>query len=288
MRKWCLASLLAALVATAQADDVNKDAKNDGKKADAPVSYQVPFRLTEVKHIMVRARINGKGPYNFIVDTGAPALFVSTALAKKLGVASDKDGWGTFDRFEIEGGAVVEKAEGKIADPFQLEGMNRMGLAGVELHGVIGYNVLARFKIELDFSRDQMVWTRLKFDPPRPEGLEGKAPGGVDAMAGLAKIMSILMGKRPTREINPRGFIGIETAEKDGAVTVASVLKDSPAAAAGLQVGDKVTQFAGKNVKSDAELLRAAAGLTSGESIKINIQRGSESREVTVQVGKGL
>src|SRR5262249_61489440 len=99
---------------------------------------------TELKHIVVRARINGKGPYHFILDTGAPALFVSTTLCKKLGVEPGKDRWGTFDRFEVEGGVVIEKAEGQIADPFQLEGMNRMGLAGVELHRVIGYNLLAR------------------------------------------------------------------------------------------------------------------------------------------------
>ncbi len=284
MRKWCLALLLAAFVATSHADDIGKDAK----KAEAAQTYQVPFRLTEVKHILVRARINGKGPFNFIMDTGAPALFVSTAVCKKLGVEPDKDGWGTFDRFEVEGGAVIEKAEGKVADPFQIEGMNRMGLAGVELHGVIGYNLLAKYKIELDFTRDRMNWTRLKFDPPRPEGLEGKAPGSVDAMAGMAKILSVLMGKRPTRDIHPRGFIGIEVAEKDGALTVASVLKDSPAATAGLQAGDTLTQFAGKNVKNEAELLRAGAGLTSGESVKIGIRRGSESRDVTVQVGKGL
>src|SRR5262245_22030046 len=186
MRRWCLGVLLAVLVAPALADDV--------KKPDAPAGHQVPFRLTEVKHILVRARINGKGPYHFLVDTGAPALFVSTAVSKKLGVEADKTGWGTFNRFEIEGGVVIEKAEAKIADPFQLQGMNQMGLAGVELHGVIGYNILARYKIQLDFTQDRMTWTRLKFDPPRPEGLEGKAPGGLEAMAGLAKLMSVFLG----------------------------------------------------------------------------------------------
>ena len=38
-------------------------------------SFEVPYRLTAVKHIVVRAKINGKGPFNFILDTGAPALF---------------------------------------------------------------------------------------------------------------------------------------------------------------------------------------------------------------------
>src|SRR5262249_22977726 len=102
MRGWILGLLVVALAAPVAADDAPK-----------PESYQVPFRLTELKHIVVRARINGKGPYHFILDTGAPALFVSTTLCKKLGVEPGKDRWGTFDRFEIEGGVVIEKAEGQ-------------------------------------------------------------------------------------------------------------------------------------------------------------------------------
>src|SRR5579884_1367290 len=105
--------------------------------ADEPAkagAVEVPYRLTVPKHILIRAKINGKGPFNFILDTGAPALFVSTKVAKKLGVAPDKAGWGAFDTFEIEGGVMIRKARGRIADPPQLEGMNALGLAGCELH----------------------------------------------------------------------------------------------------------------------------------------------------------
>ena len=34
-----------------------------------------------------------------------------------------------------------------------------MGFAGAELHGIIGYNVLARYRMEIDFTRDKMTWT---------------------------------------------------------------------------------------------------------------------------------
>src|SRR5438445_253728 len=97
--------------------------------------HHVPYRLTDTNHVLVRVKINGKGPYNFVLDTGAPALFVSTAICKKQGIKSDKDKWGTFDRFEIEGGVVLTNLRGRVEDPFQLEGMNALGLAGVELHG---------------------------------------------------------------------------------------------------------------------------------------------------------
>ncbi|MBL8800199.1 MAG: PDZ domain-containing protein [Planctomycetia bacterium] len=277
MRPFLLALLLCGLLAPVSAQDA---------KTENVPKHQVPFRLTDTKHVLVRAKINGKGPYNFIVDTGAPALFVATGVCKKQNLEPDKDGWGVFDRFEIEGGVVLDKLQGKIADPFQLEGMNRMGLAGVELHGVIGYNVLARFRVELDFTRDKMVWTPLKFDPGLPEGLNGKA-GGVDAMAGMAKVMALLVGKRG-RETKLRGALGVELASKDEAVTLAAVHQDSPAAEAGLKAGDRLTQVQGQDVKNAEAVLRLVEKLSAGESLKLTIVRGAETRQVAVSLGKGF
>src|SRR5438046_1539656 len=91
---------------------------DDGKQAKGEV-FQVPYRLTATQHVLVRAKINGKGPFNFILDTGAPALFVSTAIGKKLNLTPNKDGWATLDRFVLEGGAAVPKAKARIEDPFQ-------------------------------------------------------------------------------------------------------------------------------------------------------------------------
>src|SRR6185295_12996756 len=115
-------------------------ARADESKADAkPVL--VPYRLTATNHVLVRAKVNGKGPFNFILDTGAPALFMTAKVAEKAGVTAKKRGLSTVDRFEVEGGVVFEKAKGRVEDIFQIEGMNGMGLAGVEMHGVIGYNL---------------------------------------------------------------------------------------------------------------------------------------------------
>ena len=57
--------LLAALLLPA--GGVRADEK--GKEAAKPI--EVPYRLTVPKHVLVRAKINGKGPFNFILDTGA-------------------------------------------------------------------------------------------------------------------------------------------------------------------------------------------------------------------------
>jgi len=278
MRSFSLGVVLLALVALVRGDDA--------KKPEA-VSYQIPFRLTETKHVLVRARINGKGPYNFIVDTGAPALFVSTKVCKKLGIEPDKGGWGAFEQFEIEGGP-VEKIQGRIADPFQLEGMNQLGLAGAELHGIIGYNLLARFRIELDFTRDKMKWTRLKFEPPPPEGIGDKAAGGMDAMAGLAKVMALLMGKKALRETKERGFVGVEIVEKEGGVVLSAVLKDSPAEQSGLKPGDRLTQIGEQAIKTEADMRKATISLAEGDKLMLKIARDGKDHEITVTAGKGL
>src|SRR5258708_13038916 len=108
----------------------------DAPKARELKTANVPYRLTETNHVLVRAKINGKGPFNFILDTGAPALFVATEVGKQLGIEADETGWATFKTFEIEGGVVLRNAKGRIETPFQLEGMNALCLAGFPLHGM--------------------------------------------------------------------------------------------------------------------------------------------------------
>lgn len=49
---------------------------------------QVPYRISEGGWLVVPARVNGRGPYDFIVDTGATLTLVFQELADELGVAS--------------------------------------------------------------------------------------------------------------------------------------------------------------------------------------------------------
>jgi hypothetical protein len=258
-------------------------------KAEAK-TYQVPYRLTVPKHILVRAKINGKGPFNFILDTGAPALFVSTGVCKKLGVEPDKNGWGSFDRFEIEGGVVVAKPQGRIEDPFQLEGMNGLGLAGAELHGVIGYNILARYRMEIDFTRDKMAWTELDFDPKAPLGLGGKGggAGGLEVMGSIMKMLGSFLGKKAAPDVVPRGYLGIELADGDSGPTVRSVLEKGPAAEAGVKAGDQITKVQGRTVIDCEDVHRFVKKLTAGEKIRLTVVRGKETVEISFQTGEGL
>ena len=94
-------------------------------------SYEVPYRLTLPKHLMVRAKINGKGPFNFILDTGAPALFFTEAVAARAGVKADEKGWGECERFELEGGLVIPKARGRIDTPLRQKSIWLAAVGGI-------------------------------------------------------------------------------------------------------------------------------------------------------------
>jgi hypothetical protein len=263
-------------------------ARAEEKPKIAPKSFQVPFRLTLPKHLLVRAKLNGKGPFNFILDTGAPALFVATATARKVGVEADSHNWGVFDRVEIEGGVVLDKVKARVEDPFQLEGMNGLGLAGAELHGVIGYNVLARYRIEIDFTRDKMIWTPLDYEPKVPvTGGRGGA-GGLEVIGSIMKVLGGMLGRKAAPEVTPRGFLGIELEDGEELPAVKAVLAGGPAAKAGVKAGDRISHIQGRSVLNSEDVLRLAKKLLPGAAVTLTVKRGSDTQEIRFQAAEGL
>jgi membrane-associated protease RseP (regulator of RpoE activity) len=285
IRRCLLAFLVLAAGALAWADEPATK-KDEPKKAHAAVA--VPYRLTDTHHVMVRAKINGKGPFNFIVDTGCPVLIVSAPVGKKLGLSADAKGWTVLDKLELEGGLSQEKIKCRVETPFQIEGMNSMGLPGVELHGLLGYTVISKYKMEFDFKNDQMRWSPLEFDPPPPAPLGGKAPAGLEAMGGIMKLLSFLSGIKPPPPPVQRGFFGFELAEKDGAVTVDRVLAKSPAATAGLMTGDRIEMVEGDEISNAADILGRAAKLTPGQTLALTVMRGNDKLTLKITAGSGL
>lgn len=290
-----LTSAVLAFLLLAPAPQQRPRANGVNKRVLA--TYRIPFRLSETQHILVRAKLNGSGPYNFIVDTGAPMLFVSTEVAKKIGITPDATKVGIFERLELEGGAVLEKIPARIENPMQLRGMNAMGLAGTKLDGILGYNVLARFRMEIDLSQTAMVWHLLDYDPEavRPLILDEKEAeqpvASIANMERMANMMSALLARRDETTIQQRGFFGIELAQDKQGVTVKAVLPDSPATQANLKAGDRITAVAaGQNgvtkVSTLASLMEQMAKVTAGKSARFHITRGGEKREVSITAGK--
>jgi predicted aspartyl protease len=113
--------------------------------------------------IIVQVKINGQGPFDFVLDTGATFTCVDNELAEKLKLPEWKGSLGTvvvgpggggmkllkLDTLEV-GGA---KASGLTACSIDLD---RMAPPGVGLKGLVGLNFLKSYRVTIDFAKKNL------------------------------------------------------------------------------------------------------------------------------------
>jgi S1-C subfamily serine protease len=121
--------------------------------------------------------------------------------------------------------------------------------------------------------------------PEMPEHRGGGAPAGLEVVAGMLKIAGLLLGRDDT-PILTRGFLGVELA--DDGLAVKTVLAKSPAEDAGMKPGDQITRFQNKDVTRAADLYPLAAKVSDGQTIKLTVRRGADTKEITLKAGKAL
>jgi predicted aspartyl protease len=109
------------------------------------------------ERVTVPVRINGAGPFNFVVDTGANRTVVSSELAATLKL---RDG-GPAD---IHGVAGVESAPTALIDLFQADAVTARGLRAPVLprdrlgaDGLLGVDVLYNRRMRIDFIHHQIT-----------------------------------------------------------------------------------------------------------------------------------
>src|SRR5436190_7521321 len=168
--------------------------------------------------------------------------------------------------------------------------MNGMGLAGCELHGVIGYNIIAQYRMEIDFTRDKMVWTKLDWVPKGPMGLGGKGGGGggLEIMGEIMALVGGFLGRKAEPDVVPRGFLGLEASEEGEDAVVKDVLANGPADQAGLKAGDRFVKFKGRSVYGLDGLKRFTNKVAAGEKFEVIVKRGGKEINLTLQAGEGL
>jgi hypothetical protein len=176
-------------------------------------STVIPFTLIN-NHIFLSARLNGKGPYVLLCDTGGSNI-VTPRLAGELGLKTEGaiEGRGVGDKSEDVGLTKMDKlqvGEAKLSDQlfavFDLSAMD--AVEGIPIQGLIGYEVFKRFVVQIDYEHSRLTLTLpsafsyqgsgtivpFKFNGqiPQVEGEVDGLPGKFDIDTGSRASLTIL------------------------------------------------------------------------------------------------
>lgn len=142
----------------------------------------VPFRLIN-NHVIVSARVNGRGPYPFLVDTGGHDILTPvTAAALGIGSEGHASGGGSGEATTINGYARVESIEvggARMRDTVALTlDFSPADVEGLVLGGMLGSEFLERYVVEFDYGRHRLTF----IDPARFTAAERRRAGTAIAM----------------------------------------------------------------------------------------------------------
>ena len=127
---------------------------------------EIPIRLANSAKPLVLADVhaNGRGPFQFAIDTGTSTTAISPELANQLGVESSPVGTGTTGGVPVDfsagslqsfqlGGAKIDNMAVVVADFFTM--LN--AAIGANLDGIVGYNFLCNYKVVIDYPGETLT-----------------------------------------------------------------------------------------------------------------------------------
>lgn len=104
-------------------------------------------------------------------------------------------------------------------------------------------------------------------------------------LAAKGETLAATAPKEPEKA-RGRGYLGLVAQENDTEVRVAEILKDGPAAKAGLQKDDVLLKLQGQPVKTFDDMVKALEKALEGDAIAIVLRRGDKEQELKVTLGK--
>lgn len=255
----------------------------DANSQEKPIV--VPFELLKSRHMAVEVKINGKGPYRLIFDTGAPTNLINNKLAKEAGVTKKDDkpvmplfgmgGAKMMESLEV-GGVKMEKVPVMVMDHPTVSAISK---ALGPIDGIVGFPFFARYKTTVDYQKKELTFT--------PNGF---VPG--DVMQGLMEKLMGPKGKPEPRIVAPAAAWGFSVAKDDGdedaGVTVKSVVPGSAAASAGLKAGDRLLTLDGRWTDSIADTFGAASLVKPGKATALVVKRDGKEVKLMAKPVQGI
>jgi membrane-associated protease RseP (regulator of RpoE activity) len=252
---------------------------------EKPVPAAVPFEMLTSNHMVVEAKLNGKGPYRLIFDLGAPVTLLSNRAAVATGAIPKSARRGFFLAAQSEG--KVERFEMGELEAKNLPvivmdhpAVNALGqVLGKPLDGIVGYTFWARYKTTIDYQAKQMTFLPVDFQVR-------------DLMKDLPRQMA---GPKVARTVilAPEALWGLELDEEgegldNPGIKVVRVRPESPAAAAGIREGDILRSIDGRWTTSIADAYTAAQKVKADRATDVVVHRNGADVTCRVTPREGI
>lgn len=249
-----------------------------------PKPITVPFELLRSKHMLLSVKLNGKGPYRILFDTGAPLNVIGTRAAKESGLL-DPTQPAPLPFFGMQ--KPIPAKQLQIGD-LQIKSlpvlvMDHPALAVLSqafgpVDGILGFPFFARYRMTLDYQSQQLTFVPNGYQP-------------ADVLQAL--MAALLVADKPEpKVVAPAGLWGcqVEKDAKDEAagVVIKDVLPGSPAAAGGLKAGDRLLTLDGRWTDSVADCYTAAAHVPPGTTVPLVVERDGKQVRLLVKPRAGL
>jgi membrane-associated protease RseP (regulator of RpoE activity) len=270
MTRYLFPAILAVAAFPVWADEPKKE-KDEPKK--------VKFDLLKTKHIVVEVKLNGKGPYRLIFDTGAPLMLINNRIAKDAGV-TEKNAkgpplalFGAMGQFNIK---EFQMGELKATDVSTMV-MDHPTVQAISelfgpIDGLVGFPFFARYRMTVDYQAKEFTFAPVDY---KPSNL-------FDTL--MATMMSGQKDAGKPKILVPQahwGFVADKaTKDEDAGVDVKEVSKDGAADKAGLKAGDRLLTIDGRWTDTIVDLFEAASHVKPDQTVPMKIKRDGKEVEL--------
>lgn len=273
-----LSSLLTALTTTR----VCLSATQDGERITSVV---VPFRMLPSNHMVMDAKLNGKGPYRFIFDLGAPVTLLNNKTAEAVGAIPPQAPRSMMLGARGEGRVAELEAGSLRATNVPVVVMDHPALLALQrpfsppLAGILGYTFWARYKLTIDYQQRTLQFTPIEFNA---ENLMTELPKRMTGPKSRKKVIA-----------SPEVVIGIVTDERAhdegfSEVYITHVYPNTPAWNVELQSGDVIVTLDGRWITNKLDIYEATRSLRPGSVVGMDVIRNGQPLHVTLSLIEGL
>lgn len=165
-----------------------------GELERAAPGARAPFE-TNGHHIYVSVLFGDQGPYRFVLDSGCSHSVIDKKLAEKLGLQQK----GVFPDYQdhprlqkvVAGDYAVmgNQIKGGLFQALPLDGLSKD--AGKEIDGLLGYDFIQRFVVEIDYAKQTILLSDPKGYQPDPSAKALPISLGM----GTPSIQTVLQGE---------------------------------------------------------------------------------------------